>query len=59
MGITKMKWLQHFRLPLSPDEADHAPHGFGQRMLWFIGLWASSVIVTIVVAKLLKMLIPH
>ncbi|WP_278360172.1 hypothetical protein [Zymomonas mobilis] len=28
-------------------------------MGWFIGLWAGSVVVTIVVAKLLKMLIPH
>ncbi|MFT8737413.1 MAG: DUF2474 family protein [Zymomonas mobilis] len=54
-----MKWLQHFRLPLAPDEADHAPQSFGRRMGWFIALWASSVVVTIVVAKLLKMLIPH
>ncbi|MFT8451684.1 MAG: DUF2474 domain-containing protein [Zymomonas mobilis] len=54
-----MKWFQRFRLPLEADEADHAPKAFGRRMGWFIGLWAGSVVVTIVVAKLLKMLIPH
>lgn len=58
-GITRMKWFQRFRLPLEADEADHAPKDFGRRMGWFIGLWAGSVVVTIVVAKLLKMLIPH
>ncbi|MFT9256931.1 MAG: DUF2474 family protein [Acetobacter sp.] len=37
---------------------DNAPRGLGQRILWFVGIWALSTAALFVVAALIHCIIP-